>query len=581
MDTTKTFRFMTTHRTFALSVIALVFLSIIFYACNSDQGPTGPTAPEPTTIEGTIYDNNNLPLSGAEVGIRPSFAPAETTLSDIHGNFKFVVSWPDTNSKGYIALTAIKNGFYSKTDSFGVDAGKTYSKSYSLTNRSDTTSPGHSSSNVASLVFISRSATFAYVKGVGRRESIVLTFEARDSADIPLDSTHRAELAFRVIPSINGGEKLIPETTKTSIALGNNGRVTTTLQSGTKAGIVQIEVSVVGNPAIHATSPAIPIYSGAPDINHFTLGLEKLNFPGLGFLGVQNKVTVQVGDKWGNPVPDSTPIYFTTSGGIIQPAAVTNEVGIAQVTLSSGNSEPSNGFAWVYASTVGDSGKLVKDSIRVLFSGSPKVEPDNFDFSVNDGGSITIPFRVFDRNRNPLSNGTRITVTFSGDATSELMFSGDVDVTMPDTQDSTFTFFRITARDTVLASPSSDKGFIMSINISGANGNTLRSYVGILRGSGSVVAEGSKPASIILTALSTNTVSVHGTGQNETAILTFLVRDRSGHPVGEDSCTVNFKFVGPTGGASFFPTTVKTDAQGRVQTALTSGTVAGVVQVVA
>lgn len=581
MATKKTIQFIATHRTFSFTLIAYVLFSIIFFACSEEEGPTTPTTPQPTTVEGTVYDKESIPLLGAEVSIRPSFAPAETTLSDSRGNYKFVLQWPDTGTKGSVALTATKAGYYSKTDSFVVEAGKTYSKSYQLTSRSDTIPPGPVSSAVSRLIFVSASHSFANVKGVGKRESIVLTFEARDSADVPLDSAHQVDIAFRIMPSIDGGEKLAPETTKTSVIASKLGQATTTLQSGMKAGIVQIEASVVGFPDIRATSPALTIHSGPADPAHFTVALEKLNFPALGYLGVQNKVTVQVGDKWGNPVPESTAIYFSTTGGIIQPAALTDEVGIAQVTLSSGNSEPENGFAWVHASTVGDSSKLVKDSISVLFSGQPKIEPDEYQFEINDGSSIQIPFRVFDRNRNPLSSGERITVSFSGEATSEIAFTGDLDVTMPDVQDSAFTFFKITAIDTVVQSPSSDKSLIMTISVSGPNGNTLRSYIGVLRGSGGVIIGSGKPASIVLTGLTTNTVSVHGTGQNETSIMTFQVLDRGGRPIPQDSALVTFEFVGPNGGATLYPELSRTDAAGRVQTALTSGTIAGVIQVVA
>ncbi len=562
-------------------MMAIVFFSLIFFACKEDEGPTGIVTPDPTTVEGTIYDKLALPIAGAEISLRASFAPAETTLSDSRGNYKFVVQWPDTGTRGWIVLTSTKTGYYTKTDSFSVEAAKTYSKSYSLTSKADTIPPGPNSSGIARLVFISASHSFANVKGVGKRESIVLTFEARDSADVPLDSAHQANIAFRILPAIGGGEKLAPESTKTSVTLGSYGRVITTLTSGQKAGIVQVEASVVGNSSVLATSPAFPIYSGPPDAEHFTIALEKLNFPGLDFLGVQNKVTVQVGDKWGNPVPDSTAIYFTTSGGIIQPAALTDEVGIAQVTLSSGNAQPADGFAWVYASTVGDAGTLVKDSIRVLFSGAPIIQPTDFEISITDGGFIEIPFRVFDRNRNPLSSGERITVTFSGDATEELVVSGSLDVTMPDTQDSLFTFFKVTANDTVLRSISSDKSVVMAINVSGPNGNTLRSYAGLLQGTGGTIPVSGKPASVILTGLTSNTISVHGTGRNETAILTFLVRDQSGRALAQDSATVEFEFIGPNGGAIVFPTSAKTDAQGRVQTAITSGSIAGVVQLVA
>ncbi|TAK66240.1 MAG: carboxypeptidase regulatory-like domain-containing protein, partial [Bacteroidetes bacterium] len=142
MATKKTIQFIATHRTFSFTLIAYVLFSIIFFACSEEEGPTTPTTPQPTTVEGTVYDKESIPLLGAEVSIRPSFAPAETTLSDSRGNYKFVLQWPDTGTKGSVALTATKAGYYSKTDSFVVEAGKTYSKSYQLTSRSDTIPPG-------------------------------------------------------------------------------------------------------------------------------------------------------------------------------------------------------------------------------------------------------------------------------------------------------------------------------------------------------------------------------------------------------------------------------------------------------
>jgi hypothetical protein len=93
-----------------------------------------------------------------------------------------------------------------------------------------------------------------------------------------------------------------------------------------------------------------------------------------------------------------------------------------------------------------------------------------------------------------------------------------------------------------------------------------------------------KAASIFLVGASDNNIGIRGTGSNETAQLTFEVRDSVGVPVsGNNKVNVNFSILGgPEGGEYVFPVSQVSDAlTGRVSTRVTSGTAAGVLQVFA
>ncbi len=90
-------------------------------------------------------------------------------------------------------------------------------------------------------------------------------------------------------------------------------------------------------------------------------------------------------------------------------------------------------------------------------------------------------------------------------------------------------------------------------------------------------------ASITLVERSSEAIGVAGVGADETATLTFVVLDGLGNPVDtEHAVDLTFEIGnGPGGGEFLTPTTARTDANGKVQATLSSGTVSGTVQLVA
>jgi len=89
-----------------------------------------------------------------------------------------------------------------------------------------------------------------------------------------------------------------------------------------------------------------------------------------------------------------------------------------------------------------------------------------------------------------------------------------------------------------------------------------------------------EPASIVLSSVSSETITVKETGGVEQAEFVFQVADSAGRPV--SGADVVFRLgSSPGGGEVIDPLTATSDESGQVRTTLTSGTISGVVQVIA
>ncbi|MCF7809236.1 MAG: hypothetical protein K9M49_05545 [Candidatus Marinimicrobia bacterium] len=91
----------------------------------------------------------------------------------------------------------------------------------------------------------------------------------------------------------------------------------------------------------------------------------------------------------------------------------------------------------------------------------------------------------------------------------------------------------------------------------------------------------SEPASILLSHITAPFITVIGSGGVDNATLTFQVLDSLGYAVGAD-IMVNFALgSSPNGGEFFSPDSAVTNNDGQVKVNLVSGTIAGVVQIIA
>jgi hypothetical protein len=354
------------------------------------------------------------------------------------------------------------------------------------------------SGGASNIVLVAVTDDSIGVQGSGDNETSTLTFEVRDDTGTPLDVSRQVGVNFQIVGPTGGGEFLEP----TSDLTDASGRVQTTLNSGTVAKTVKIKASV-DSLGIASEAISIAIHGGPPDIGHFSVVPQQRNFAGWRTYGLQNTVTAFVGDQYGNPVPQGTSIYFSTTGGIVEGSSSTDALGRASVILISADPlplftalDPSTGYttdvsaycdftapknghgqAIVFAQTVDRLGNPIWANTRTIFSGDAgifNVSPTSF--SIPDGGSQTFSFRVQDINGNPLTAGTTVHVTAS---VGQLV--GDVNVTMPDTQSSGWTSFSFLLMDDQGGDTSPPATSIVTISVtSTGNGNASAIIMGTI-----------------------------------------------------------------------------------------------------
>ncbi|MDQ7064940.1 MAG: Ig-like domain-containing protein [candidate division KSB1 bacterium] len=187
------------------------------------------------------------------------------------------------------------------------------------------------------------------VKDSGRNTTLTITADIRDARNNPVaDPTY---VKFSIVSSPGGGEFLSSDLPIPTI----NGKAQVSFNAGIRSGTARIRAEVTDstgrplNPPVSAVSTEIIIFAGPPymaDVNdlstsHLSVGAEPLNILGWHFVNNTATIVALIGDKYNNPVPAGTAVYFTTTGGIIAThTGYTDENGVATVTLHSGQPYP-------------------------------------------------------------------------------------------------------------------------------------------------------------------------------------------------------------------------------------------------
>ncbi len=418
----------------------------------------------------------------------------------------------------------------------------------------------------ASISLVSISEDIISVRETGDTEQAEFIFKVADSSGMPV---HDAEVAFRLGSSPGGGEFLYPETAKSDV----NGEARTTLTSGTVSGTVQVIASVQREGfAVESRPVRITVHSGLPSDDHFTL--ETPN-PRTINEGQTSTISVLLGDRHGNPVSAGTSVYFTTTGGVIDGSGKTNERGRVEVELQYGQPIPENGRAVVTARTTNEFNQTIERQTEVLFQSTTEtvtvIQANPASARLSDLNGLTFNYTVSDDRGNPLPAGTSISVTAEG---MDAQLSGDVSVTLGENFDPGpgVTEFSFRVHEAVKQTGIGDRDLYFEIAVSGFNGDKTERIP--------VEYSPAGPASIVLSSISSETITVKGTGDTEQAEFVFQVADSSGAPVHQ--AEVEFSLgSSPGGGEVVHPQTAISDANGIVRTTLTSGTISGVVQVIA
>jgi len=349
-------------------LLVLCGLLVVNQSCNNN-----PLVPSDTAIiEGKVVSEGLL-LPIKDVLIRSS-SFVETALTDENGAYSLNVQLPDSIAR-VISLSFSKSGFFDFTaGSIVIQNGKRANVADAVLTNSGGGTSG-SSGPASNVVLTNIQTSNIFVKGSGANETSDVTFEVRDVNGIPVNLDHQVKVCFQIKGGPNGGEFVAPDTALTN----SNGRVFTTVNSGTIAGALQIVAEVAGT-LIESAPVPISIHGGLPDISHFSVVSRDLNFAGYNLFGLINPITAFVGDKYSNPVPPGTSVQFRSTGGIIEGSTVTNPLGIAAVSLISAAPQPQGvpgagfpfdqpGFALITAQTVDENQNAITKSTIVLFSG--------------------------------------------------------------------------------------------------------------------------------------------------------------------------------------------------------------------
>ncbi len=373
-------------------------------------------------VAGHVLDfANNLPVNNATVVLTsPIFVDSLVTAGD--GTYSFSVNLQGLSGiSGTVRVS--KNGYSTSTFAFTVAAGEIVNRDVSLERDTSTGVPPdpNGTGDARSIALVNLSDNQISVNGVGGTESSIITWEVRDSLGFPIDIDHSDTVFFQLIGTpVSGGAYVSPGWAMTNVA----GRVATTINSGTVSGVMQFLATLRRESdgyVITSTPVVITVNAGLPDQSHFTIGPRQFNFAAYDWLGRTNDVTVQVGDKYSNPVKVNTAVYFNTTGGVVDASGFTDLSGHATVTLYSGNPLPRDasltppslwgdgtGYSWVRAHSLGENSVDVIDSVLILFSGHSVITLSTSNVHIDTGGCVSVTVTIADQNGNPLAPGTQI-----------------------------------------------------------------------------------------------------------------------------------------------------------------------------
>ncbi|OGU16140.1 MAG: hypothetical protein A2076_05735 [Geobacteraceae bacterium GWC2_53_11] len=274
----------------------------------------------------------------------------------------------------------------------------TLSISKQITLKAATSSSGVTvtSPAVNSISFVSASPTSISLKGAGgagNTETSIITFLVKDVTGQPLS---RQTVDFTLDTSV-GGLSLIPSSAVSDV----KGAVKTIVNAGITSTPVKVTATVRGT-SISSKSDQLIVSTGLPSQDGFSVSIEDSYTESFNKDGVKDKVTARLSDHFHNPVPDGTAVYFTTSGGSIEPSCTTVK-GVCSVTWTSQAPRPANGRAVVLAYAIGEeafidlNGNGVADAGE--FTDTAGAFRDDNENGIFNAGETYIPFNsigIFD-----------------------------------------------------------------------------------------------------------------------------------------------------------------------------------------
>lgn len=201
------------------------------------------------------------------------------------------------------------------------------------------------------------SPAFLRLKGYnGSTSQITFTVKNSQGTVVPSQSVN---FAFSSISPLANGYSLSPSTATTDA----NGRVAVTVNAGTLPVPVAVRASIPDS-NIQAVSLPIAVGTGYTDSDSFSFAADNYSLEGRSTDGSTATITMRLADRFNNPVPDGTKVYFTAEGGSIKgnytdsdtgstPDCITSD-STCTATLTTMNPRPEDGRVTILAYTEGE-----------------------------------------------------------------------------------------------------------------------------------------------------------------------------------------------------------------------------------
>lgn len=204
------------------------------------------------------------------------------------------------------------------------------------------------------IAFVSAAPAHIALRGTGeasRPETSALVFRVTNSVGGPVPNQ---QVNFALSTTVGGITLSAPDAVTDA-----QGNVQVVVIAGTVATPVRVSAVVDGSsPAIATVSSALNISTGIPTDSSFSISANRHNIDGWLTDGRYSEITVRLADRFGNPVPDGTPVSFWTEGGSVQAQCQTEtraeEGGLCSVQLRSSNPRPIDGRVTVLATAIGE-----------------------------------------------------------------------------------------------------------------------------------------------------------------------------------------------------------------------------------
>ena len=269
-----------------------------------------------TTVSVSVLDANGNLYTAQDVFVTFTSTQATANAASINSPIKTV------NGVATTTYTAITNT--------GVDT-----VTASIAGSSQTATITVNPLSTSAIQFISATPEQIGLLGAnnGMPELSKVVFKVLDSAGNPKPNVG---VSFSLNTAVGG--ITLSGITNTSPTAGtgstdSNGLVSVFVNSGTIATSVRVTATVTGT-SISTQSDELVVASGLPAQDAMSISVSNMNSESWDIDGVKVTVTARLADHFKNPV-NGVAVYFTTSGGSIEPYCNTDSTGTCSVTWQS------------------------------------------------------------------------------------------------------------------------------------------------------------------------------------------------------------------------------------------------------